>query len=174
MTTFISNLENPLQPALENPEYADLRNEIDAVSRFMAAMIAQGSFDDFIEKIESDFYPGASSPWEVEGEGHINLIPSFGNTTSSCSSTLLAVAKGRGSRNPFAFDNVMQGVKAHLIDCQKAVKLVVVATDTWDSTSFARKHAGELKAWRRRGVRFIFTGVGVPRNQIFPITVDLT
>jgi len=68
----------------------------------------------------------------------------------------------------------MQGVKKHLIDCQSVVKLVVVVSDTWDSSSFGRNHAEELAAWRRRGVRFIFSGVGVPRNQIFPISINLT
>ena len=68
----------------------------------------------------------------------------------------------------------MQSVKKHLIDCQNVVKLVVVVSDTWDSSSFTSKHADELAAWRRRGIRFIFSGVGIPRNQIFPVTVDLT
>ena len=122
--------------------------------------------------MESDAFRDRFDRVNGEGGTHINLIPS--ERTSTCTSTLLPVAKGRGARNSFSFDNVMQSVKKHLIDCQNVVKLVVVVSDTWDSSSFTSKHADELAAWRRRGIRFIFSGVGIPRNQIFPVTVDLT
>ncbi len=172
MLSLYSNRLDPLGSMLDHPEYADIPEDVRAVSSLLSSIFEQGSFDDFIEAIESDAYPGRFDPANVEGGHLINVIPS--ERKSTCTSTLLAVARGRGSRSPFSFDNVMQGVKKHLIDCQNVVKLVVVASDTWDSSSFARNHAEELAAWRRRGIRFIFSGVGIPRNQIFPISIDLT
>ena len=172
MLSLYSNRLDPLGGMLEHPEYADIPEEVSAVSSLLSSIFEQGSFDDLIEAIESGAFRDRFDRVNGEGGTHINLIPS--ERTSTCTSTLLAVAKGRGSRSPFSFDNVMQSVKKHLIDCQNVVKLVVVVSDTWDSSSFTSKHADELAAWRRRGIRFIFSGVGIPRNQIFPVTVDLT
>ena len=150
-----------------NPEYAELGDEVYGIWEELAGLFGQIDFDDIIEDLKDGFPP--FGPGE---EDRINIVPGDGKV--ACKPVLLAFAKGSGSRGKFAFDNVMKAVKQHLIDCHDVLKLVVIVTDTWDSRKFMEEHFGEFSSWRRRGIRFLFLGIGAPRDQIAPIAVDLT
>ena len=94
MLSLYSNRLDPLGGMLEHPEYADIPEEVSAVSSLLSSIFEQGSFDDLIEAIESGAFRDRFDRVNGEGGTHINLIPS--ERTSTCTSTLLAVAKGRG------------------------------------------------------------------------------
>lgn len=159
---------NRLTQLSNDPEYADLGEETYGIWEQLAELFGQLDFDDIIEDLDGGFLP-TGPDWD----DRINILPGEGD--DACKPVLLAFARGGGSRGKFAFENVMKSVKQHLIDCQDIVKLVVFVTDTWDSRKFMSDHYGELSSWRRKdGVRFLFLGVGAPRDQIAPIAVDLT
>lgn len=159
---------NRLTQLSNDPEYADLGEETYGIWEQLAELFGQLDFDDIIEDLK-----GGCFPFGPEGDDRINIVPGYDKV--ACKPVLLAFAKGSDVRSKLAFENVMKSVKQHLIDCQDIVKLVVFVTDTWDSRKFMSDHYGELSSWRRKdGVRFLFLGVGAPRDQIAPIAVDLT
>lgn len=138
----------------------------------LAGLFSQIDFDDIVEDLK-----GGIAPFSPGGDDRINIVP--GDQKVACKPVLLAFARGSGSSSwgrtgKFAFENVMKNVKQHLIDCQDVLRLVVIVTDTWDSRKFIEEHYAELSSWRRRKIRFLFLGVGAPRNHLAPIAVHLT
>ncbi|MCF6312337.1 MAG: hypothetical protein L3J39_07785 [Verrucomicrobiales bacterium] len=153
-----------------DPEYSNLNiGDLGNIWESLDDLFSQIDFDDIIEGLKDGFLP-----IDIRGRGDINIIPSE-DGKSVCKPVLLAFSRTSGKRGKFSFDKVMDEVKQHLIECQDLVKLVIVVSDTWDSKKFMADHYGQLSAWRKTDdVRFLFLMVGAPRNQIAPISVDLT
>lgn len=156
-----------LRQLSNSPEYAGFGDDLYGIWEMLAGLFSQIDFDDLVDGLSNSF-----PAFGAGGDDRINIVP--GDDKVACKPVLLALARGAGKTGKFAFENVMKAVKQHLIDCQDVLKLVVVVTDPWDSRKFMEDHYGELSAWRRRNIRFLFLGVGAPRDQIAPIAVDLT
>lgn len=160
-----------LRQLSNDPEYAELGDVAYGLWEELAGLFIQIDFDDIIEDLK-----GGIVPFGPAAGDRVNILPGDGKV--ACKPVLLAFARGGGSGSgksgKFAFENVMKAVKQHVIDCQDVLKLVILVTDTWDSRKFVEDHFGELSSWRRRNVRFLFLGVGAPRNQLARIAVDLT
>ena len=170
-TMMTTNELNPLgwlRQLSNHPEYRELDDSTFGIWNTLQELFDQMDFDDIIEDLK-DGVPSFGG----DSDDRINIIP--GDEKVACKPVLLAFSNGSGKRGKFGFDNVMHGVKKHLIDCQDIVKLVVFVTDTWDSRKFMDDHFDELSSWRAKDdVRFLFLGVGAPRDQLSQIAVDLT
>jgi hypothetical protein len=156
-----------LRQLSNDPEYAGLGPDLFGIWNELAELFGQIDFDDLVEDLQHGI-----PPFSPGGNDQINIVP--GDRKVACKPVLLALARGGGKSGKFAFENVMRAVKEHLIECQDILKLVVFVTDTWDSRKFLEDHFGELASWRRRNIRFLFLGVGAPRDQMAPIAVDLS
>jgi hypothetical protein len=173
LTLMMNHESNPygwLRQLSNDAEYADLGGDVYGLWEELARLFSQIDFDDIVEDLK-----GGIPPFGPGVDDRINIVP--GDEKVACKPVLLAFARGSGGGSgkttKFAFENVMKNVKQHLIDCQDVLRLVVVVTDTWDSRKFMEDHYAELSSWRQRKIRFLFLGVGAPRNELAPIAVRL-
>ncbi len=166
-----SNSYGWLRQISNDPEYAELGEVAFGIWEELAKLFTEKPFDDIIKDLRNEKFPLGSAAGDS-----VNLLP--GDQKVSCKPVLIAFARGSGSGSgkdaKFGFEKVMKTTKKHIIDCQGVLKLVVFITDTWDSKKVMEDHFEELSSWRRRNIRFLFLGVGAPRNQLARIAVDLS
>ena len=154
-------------PAASN-DGSDFRSAADVLEPLLGR-IERFGYGSIFEEWEASRSVEDLPPLVGEGSAAVNVIP--GRPGAGCTPVLLALSRGR--RGPLGFDAIMREVKTHLIRCGKLTKFVIFFCDAWDSRSFRKKDAGELRAHHAKGVRFVFIMAGEPDRLLARVPVDL-
>lgn len=148
------------------PTSSDERSIVSSLLRRLTDAIAEIGYEGVIEALLDESFAGGND--SVLGTNQVNVIP--GQGADRCSSVVLAVSKG--IKGGLGVDSVLRKLRAHLIRCVDKTRVVIIVSDHWTPT-ILDEHLEDLRAHAAKGVRFLFSLVGIPDRTVSPINVDL-